>query len=194
MMDIVTSAVIDTGRLKRVGDQAGDPSGQYRPGQGDPICRVDGRLVTVRAGDGEQRGRRGTGSQPGDPARDGETGRGRHDAEQGGCGENPQGRRTQNRRQRVFVRRRCRTQRVFVRRLCRTQRVFVRWLSRTQRVFVRRPDRTHRASVRNPWRRSQREERVGSHAGSPRPADCQRCYRWQSAEPLRLNYASSRPV
>ena len=157
---------------KRVRNQARDPGDQYRPGQGDPICRVHGRLVTARAGGGKQRGRRQAGGQPGDPACDGETGRGGHDAEQGGGDEQPQDRRTQNRRQRVFVRRPS----VFVRRL--------------NLVLVRGLNRTHRASV--PATTCRRFQRENGSAVTPvhrdRPRSC------SAVAAGRLNYVSGRPV
>ena len=110
---------------ERVGNQARDPGDQQRPGQGDPVRRMYRRLVAAHPGGDKQRGRRRTGGQPGDPAGDAETSRGGHDAEQGGCGEQPQDRREPNRRQRALARERSPRRRAFVRRLNRTHRASV---------------------------------------------------------------------
>ena len=107
---------------ERVGNQARDPGDQQGSGQGDPVRRVYRRLVAAHAGRDKQRGRRRTGGQPDDPAGDAETSRGGHDAEQGGCGEQPQDRREPDRRQRTFAREPDRGPRAFVRRLNGTHR------------------------------------------------------------------------
>ena len=121
---------------ERVRDQPRDPGGQHRPGQGDPVGRMHGRLVTAHPGGDKQCDRTRTSYQPGNPACHGEAGDGGHNAEQGGGGDQPQDRRTQNR-----------TPRGFVRGPSRTQQIFVPRLNRRRHVFLRRPNRTHRASI-----------------------------------------------
>ena len=163
---------------ERVRNQARDPGDQQRPGQGDPVRRENRRLVAAHAGGDQQRGRRRTGGQPGDPAGDAETGRGGHDPEQGGGGEHPQDRREPDRRQRSFVHEPDRRQRSLVRG---ADSQAARPCPQTEPYAPRLPAICCRFS----W-----GQRVRSHAGSPRPAAGPP----PAAAAGRLNYVPSRPV
>ena len=164
---------------KRVGNQSRDPGDQQRPGQGDPVRRENRRLVAAHAGGDKQRGRRRTGSQPGDPAGDAETGRGGHDAEQGGCGEHPQDRRTQNRRQRVFVRRPS----VFVRRPASSSAGLISSSSAGLIARIVPPSPQPHAAVSN-----------GKNGSAVTPVHRDRPRSCAAVAAGRLNYVSGRPV
>jgi peptidoglycan/LPS O-acetylase OafA/YrhL len=79
------------------GDESGDPGGQQRPGQGDPVRREDRPRAAADPAGREQRGRRPSCGQAGEPARDIQAGRQGESAEDGDRGHGAEHRRPSNR-------------------------------------------------------------------------------------------------